>query len=788
MDRPIDDYSPLRLHRVCVEVGMMKQLKFWISLSFLLALAACNRDPKVQAQKYLENGNKFFARDKYKEASIMYRRALQKDLRFGEAYYRLGLTDLKLQAYSDAVRMLRRAVELQPNNTDAAVKLADMEMIAAIQKGPNQEALAKEVKELADKLLDLNKRSFDGHRILGQLALLHQDPAGAIAEFEIANEVQPNQPDVVLSYFQALTANKQFPEAEKLAIAFLQKEKSYGAMYDLLYLEYTRQNRLADGEKLLRLKMDNNPTNPNYVAQLATHYLLSKDRASMDEVMKKLNDEKQYPTGHLLAGDFYMFRLREFDNAEAQYEAGAKAFPKDGIYPRRRVELMAATGKKREANELLAQIIKANPADSDAIEMRAGLKLSTGNRDEINQAVNDLQSLVTKTPDNHFLRFDLGRALVAKGELDPAILQLEEAIKLRPDAINARELLARVYLAKGDAKALKTAEDLIKIQPGNLQAHLVRASSLLGTTGDKDKAKAELDFITKTFPQNPEARYMVGALALQQKDYSKASETFGALHRENPKDIRGLVGVVETMAAQNKLPDALKEMQTASQAEPDRRDLKLAYADLLLRSEKYDDAIKIYQELVAKDPKAVGLNYRLGEAYRRKGDLNAAIDTFRKGSQLEPNDSTNLLQLGLLMEGTGKRDQAKPIYEQILKIQPDHPIALNNLAYIKAEEGNDLDQALTMAQKALQKFPSSPDIADTLGWIYIKKNLSDDAVRVYKDLVVKDPGNATFHYHFGMALLQKGDRPSAKLELEKAIQDKPSKDDDAKIRTLLQQM
>ena len=63
----------------------------------------------------------------------------------------------------------------------------------------------------------------------------------------------------------------------------------------------------------------------------------------------------------------------------------------------------------------------------------------------------------------------------------------------------------------------------------------MRASSLLTTSGDKDKAKAELDYITKAFPQNPEARYMVGALALQQKDFAKAAETFGALHRKTPR-------------------------------------------------------------------------------------------------------------------------------------------------------------------------------------------------------------------------------------------------------------
>src|SRR2546429_8737874 len=91
-------------------------------LPFLLIVVSCSRDPKAQAQRYLENGNKFFSRAKYKEASIMYRRALQKYLRFGEAYYRLALTDLKLAAYGEAGKMFRRAVELQPNNTDATTK------------------------------------------------------------------------------------------------------------------------------------------------------------------------------------------------------------------------------------------------------------------------------------------------------------------------------------------------------------------------------------------------------------------------------------------------------------------------------------------------------------------------------------------------------------------------------------------------------------------------------------------------------------------------------------------
>src|SRR5579871_5276136 len=125
---------------------MMKFRKLLWLLPLALLLASCSRDPKVQAERYLANGNKFFDKGKFKEASIMYRRALQKDLRFGEAYYRLALTELKLASYGDAVRALRRAVELQPNNTDAAAKLADIYIAAAIQDASHSAEMQKEAK------------------------------------------------------------------------------------------------------------------------------------------------------------------------------------------------------------------------------------------------------------------------------------------------------------------------------------------------------------------------------------------------------------------------------------------------------------------------------------------------------------------------------------------------------------------------------------------------------------------------------------------------------------------
>lgn len=765
-----------------------KVLKF-IPLLVLLLAVSCTRDPKVQAQRQLENANKFFAKAKYREAAIMYKRALQKDMRFGEAYYRLALTELKLGNYGDAMRWLRRAVELQPNNTDAITKLADLYLLASTQNQAQSAQFLGEVKDLSDKLLQQNPDSFDGHRLKGQIALLSKDPAGAVKEFAIANRVKPYQTDLVLVYFQALVLNDQFPEAEKLAQELIAKEKAYSPIYDLLYVQYARQNNVPAAEALLKLKVANNPTQSRYLVQLASHYFFTGKKSDMDAVIQQLSDEKKFPEGRLLAGDFYFFRLRDADSAQKQYEAGVKAFPKDkATYQKKLVELYATTGKSQQANELLATLLKDNPKDNDAISMRAALMLTTGNRDQINQAANDLQALVTKSPTNHLYHFNLARALIAKNEIEPARLQLEEAIKLRSDFVMAREMLAKLYMAQNQpAKALKEADGVLTIDKNNLQAHLTRSGALLGI-GDKEKARTELDLITKAYPQNAEARYQVGLLAYQEKDFKKAEQVFGELYRQNPHDTRGLAGVTEALVGENRMGDAIKETQKAIDREPQRRDLKLVLARYYTRAERYDEAIAIYQTLVSQDPRSPDLLLQLAETQRRKGDLNAAVDTFRRCSQAAPANTKCLMQLGMIFEGTGKQDQAKPIWEQILKINPSDPVALNNLAFIKAQEGVDLDQALTMSQRARQAMPNSPEVSDTLGWIYIKKNLSEDAVRVFKDLTAQVPSNPVFHYHYGMALLQKGDKPSARREFEAALADNPSTGDKAKIQELMQKL
>jgi tetratricopeptide (TPR) repeat protein len=759
----------------------------------LLVLASCSTDPKAQAQRYVEQGNKFFGRAMYKEAGIMYRKAYAKNPLFGEAYYRMGLTDLKLGGLGEAIGMFRRAVELQPENSDAAVQLANIYVFAATQGGKQGPEFLEEALEQAEKILAKDPNSFEGLRLSGQIALLKNDTKTAVAQLQHANQLKPNSSDVVLSYFEALARNNQKDAGEKLLLAFIGQEKTFGAAYDRLYYQYMVDKQPDAAERIMKLKVENNPKSSNYVLQLAAHYVIVNRRADMDATMRRLTDEKQFPDGHLMAGDFYFFRLREIELAKQQYEAGIAAFPKDkAIYQKRMVELYASTGSNAQANQMVDALLKENPKDMDAIAMHAALLLTSGKKEEVDQAAADLQGLVAKNPNNHLLRFNYARALLAQIQndsdvtkrqngMEKARLQLEDAIKTRSDFVAARELLARVYLAKQDpTKALQVADELLLVDRNNLTGHLTRSASLLALK-DIDKAREELDLILKLFPENPDARYQVGLLAWQNKDFKKAEQTFESLYRDN-HDSRGLVGITETLAAQDRLGDAIKEMDKAIAAAPDRQDLKLARANFYVRAQRYDEAIASFKGLLEKQPNSADLLYRLAETYRLKGDINLAADTFRKSSQAAPNNALPLVQLGLILETIGPVDQAKAVYEQILKLDPNNLAALNNLAYRKAEEGQDLDSALSMAQRARQIQPNAAALADTLGWIYIKKNMSGEAERIFKDLVVKDPTNALFHYHYGLVLIQKGDKTSARREFEAALKNKPSKDEAGKIQ------
>ena len=127
----------------------------------------------------------------------------------------------------------------------------------------------------------------------------------------------------------------------------------------------------------------------------------------------------------------------------------------------------------------------------------------------------------------------------------------------------------------------------------------------------------------------------------------------------------------------------------------------------------------------------------------------------------------------MIYDSQRKLDQARDHYQKALKIDPRFPPAANNLAYLYAEKGENLDEALTLAQAAKERVPDDPHISDTLGWVYYKKSIYGRAVTYLQEAGEKAPNNAAVRYHLGMAYFKNGDKANARKELKRALELNP---------------
>ena len=151
------------------------------------------------------------------------------------------------------------------------------------------------------------------------------------------------------------------------------------------------------------------------------------------------------------------------------------------------------------------------------------------------------------------------------------------------------------------------------------------------------------------------------------------------------------------------------------------------------------------------------LYLRLGETNRRKGDLDSAIRYLARANELLPGNAVVIGTLALALDGSGNHADAQRAYRATLEIDPNNAIAMNNLAFLLAEGGSDLDEALKLVTRAMEMAPDSPQMIDTAGWVRLKRGENDSAIALFADAVAKEPADETFRDHLLMALERKGD-------------------------------
>jgi tetratricopeptide (TPR) repeat protein len=180
-------------------------------------------------------------------------------------------------------------------------------------------------------------------------------------------------------------------------------------------------------------------------------------------------------------------------------------------------------------------------------------------------------------------------------------------------------------------------------------------------------------------------------------------------------------------------------------------------------------AERLLRQAVDADPNALDAYATLGQLYLSGGRTDDAIRQYQQIADKQPKSVSARTIVGVLLDMQHRTNDARAAYERVLQTDAHAAVAANNLAWIYAQQGGNLDLALQLAQTAKAALPQSPEVNDTLGWIYYKKGLGALAIPALQQSVDASPKTASYHYHLGLAYALTGDATKARAAFERSL-------------------
>jgi tetratricopeptide (TPR) repeat protein len=399
------------------------------------------------------------------------------------------------------------------------------------------------------------------------------------------------------------------------------------------------------------------------------------------------------------------------------------------------------TTKGREAYVLLGQILEK-------------LKKS----DEL---IGRLEGLAAKDEHNLHLQFFLGERLYEANELEKAREVYLAALPKGADA-DGYIGLARVL------RKLKQADELLNL--------FDRAMNKLGPEG-LTQLEVELKAVSDDGPT-------VESLLAAGREQAKADPS--KLTLQKAVILAGLARALD------KTDDAVEFYRAAIKI---RKNGNLAlYQDLgnvLLRARRFNAAEDLFKEALAdrrSNPERAAILGMLAQTQIRMGNFEESIKSIEESLQLEPSDRFHLLEEASIYMQARKWEQAiakfeklrdqfqddkkfqkicqfslsnvyvqkgelrkgEEILEKVMEVDPDDSQVNNDLGYLWADQGKNLDQAEKMVRKALAADPDNGAYLDSLGWVLFKQGKYEEAVGPIEQAVKKQTGgDSTLWDHLG---------------------------------------
>ncbi len=370
-------------------------------------------------------------------------------------------------------------------------------------------------------------------------------------------------------------------------------------------------------------------------------------------------------------------------DAEQQFQAAAQMY-QSGDFPRAEAGLTA-----------LALAVPNNP---NILHL---LSLAQLRQDKADAAADNLKKLTDLVPDSAEAHDLLGCALRQSGRVNAAIRHFRKALNIAPNAANIHYNLGNAY--RDDRQIPLAAE------------HFKRA--------------VDLD------PDNLNALFNLGQCHYNLSQLSQAAEVMQRVVDRAPNDLEARVLLARAHYFSKRYAQTRKILESALTLTQDNPEVLGFYADLMAEMGDFQTAVDYYSRLLAKQPGDPDTLRLKAAAMYAMGDAEGAIDHYRKATEAAPDAPVTWADLGRLLEGMNRSDDAWAAITPALDKHPGDP-ALNLVAARLERRAGAPDKALArlngLDPAARKTSPAAADIHFEMGALYERLDRPGDAIENFE--------------------------------------------------------
>src|ERR1700732_5162435 len=347
-----------------------------------------------------------------------------------------------------------------------------------------------------------------------------------------------------------------------------------------------------------------------------------------------------------------------------------------------------------------------------------------------------------------------GRSELATESIDA----YKKALEISPGAPVVMERLAEIYAKSQHIRdAVLEAQQVLKIEPDNVDAHRLLARIYVRTLGDLsagdvqkenlDKAIVQFQAVLKSDPQDLSSALWLARLYRFENQHSEAEKVLRGVLQHNAENGPALEQLSQLLIDEGRGQEAVTLLSEAAgdSSSPEVFDL---LGDAYSQSKNYAKAEDAYRKAVEGGPDDPAHRHGLAQALLSEDKYVEALEQFKRLSELEPGTSENFLRMSQLYRRMGKFDQAESSLVRAKQLAPGSVEVLYNEALLYEDQGryDDAVKILTdaiaglKAQSGSEANPSALAILyEQLGRAFREQQNYPAAVRTFQDMAQLGP-------------------------------------------------